>query len=102
MDEESSVGRPFNVGAQTETAIIELAGRVIERTGSSSKVMLLPYEEAYDEGLEELGRRKPDTTAIEELTGWKATRTVDEAIDDVIAYDQHGALAMGGGLRIAG
>lgn len=102
MDEERSIGRPFNVGAPIETAIIELAGRVIERTGSSSRVKLVPYEEAYDEGFEELGRRKPDTTAIEELTGWKATRTVDEAIDDVIAYEQHGALAMGGSLRTTG
>ena len=96
MDEESSVGRVFNIGAQTETAIIELAGRVIERSGSSSTIKLVPYEEAYDEGFEELGRRKPDTTAIEKLTGWKATRTVDEAIDDVIAYEQHGSLTAAG------
>jgi UDP-glucose 4-epimerase len=87
-DEERSVGEAFNIGAQTETAIIELAGKVIEQTGSSSRIKLVPYEEAYDEGFEELGRRKPDTTKLERLTGWQASRTVEEAIDDVVTYEQ--------------
>jgi UDP-glucose 4-epimerase len=102
IDEERSVGEVFNIGAQTETAIIALAGKVIERTGSSSRIKLVPYREAYDEGFEELGRRKPDTSALERLTGWQATRTVEEAIDDVVAYEQHGSLATNGSLRIAG
>ena len=101
LDDERSVGEVFNIGAQTETPIIGLAGKVIERTGSSSRIRLVPYEEAYDDGFEELGRRKPDTTALEELTGWQATRTVEEAIDDVIAYEQ-GTHSLAGGLRIAG
>ena len=48
----------------------------------------MPYDEAYDEGFEELGRRQPDTTALRELTGWAPTRTVDDAIDDVIVHEQ--------------
>jgi UDP-glucose 4-epimerase len=80
------VGRPFNIGSPVETPVIELARRVIESSGSTSGIKLVPYEEAYDEGFEELGKRKPDTTAIESLTGWHASRTIDEAIDDVIAY----------------
>jgi UDP-glucose 4-epimerase len=87
LGEERAVGRPFNIGAPIETPIVELARRVIDRTGSSSKIRLVPYEEAYDEGFEELGRRQPDTTALQELTGWRPTRTVNEAIDDVIAYE---------------
>jgi UDP-glucose 4-epimerase len=61
---------------------------VIERTGCDSAVRLVPYEEAYADGFEELGRRKPDTTALQDLTGWVPARTVDDAIDDVIAYEQ--------------
>jgi UDP-glucose 4-epimerase len=57
---------------------------VIERTGSDSGIDLVPYEDAYGEGFEELGRRRPDTRAIRELTGWAPTRTIDDAIDDVI------------------
>ena len=85
-DEPKAVGRPFNIGSPVETPVIELARRVIESSGSTSGIKLVPYEEAYDEGFEELGKRKPDTTAIASLTGWQASRTIDEAIDDVIAY----------------
>jgi UDP-glucose 4-epimerase len=104
MEDERAVGRVFNIGAATEIPIVELARRVIERTGSQSKIRLVPYEEAYDEGFEELGRRKPDTSAIRELTGWTPTRTVDDAIDDVIVYERR-ARAMPPqptALRIAG
>jgi UDP-glucose 4-epimerase len=88
LDEADAVGRVFNVGTQMETPVIDLAARVIDRTGSASKVRLVPYEDAYGEGFEELGRRKPDTRAIRELTGWEPTRTIDDAIDDVILYEQ--------------
>jgi UDP-glucose 4-epimerase len=87
-EHEGAVGRVFNVGAETSISIIELARRVIERTGTRAKVALVPYEEAYDDGFEELGRRQPDTSAVRDLTGWVATRTVDDAIDDVIAHEQ--------------
>jgi UDP-glucose 4-epimerase len=88
LDHPGAYGNVFNIGAPVETPIVELARRVIERTGSDSKIRLVPYEEAYDEGFEELGRRKPDTSAIEKLTGWQPTRSVDEAIDDVVAFEQ--------------
>jgi UDP-glucose 4-epimerase len=83
-----AVGKVFNVGADSEVPIIELARRVIERCGSDSRIQLVPYEEAYGEGFEELGRRKPDTAAIRQLTGWTPTRTIDDAIDDVILHEQ--------------
>jgi UDP-glucose 4-epimerase len=101
LDDERASGRAFNVGSSYEIPIIELAGTVIERTASQSKIRLVPYEDAYDEGFEELGRRKPDTGALQQLTGWTPTRTVEEAIDDVIAYEQ-GVRSAERGLRIAG
>jgi UDP-glucose 4-epimerase len=88
LDDARATGKAFNIGSATEVAIVELARRVIERTGSSSTIRLVPYDEAYDEGFEELGRRKPDTAAIRELTGWIPARTVDDAIEDVIAYER--------------
>jgi UDP-glucose 4-epimerase len=88
MDNDEALGRVFNVGATTEMPIIELARRVIERSGSESRIQLVSYADAYDDGFEELGRRKPDTTSLRELTGWDPTRTVDDAIDDVILYER--------------
>ncbi|MDQ4129523.1 MAG: GDP-mannose 4,6-dehydratase [Actinomycetota bacterium] len=102
LESDGAPGNVYNVGSTTEIPIVELARRVIERAGSDSKVRLVPYREAYDAGFEDLGRRKPDTTAIEELTGWAPTRTVDEAIDDVIAYEQSSLSARNGNLRLAG
>jgi UDP-glucose 4-epimerase len=104
LDDERVSGRAFNIGCPTEIPIVELARRVIERTDSDSKIRLVPYEEAYDDGFEELGRRKPDTTALEELTGWTPARTVDDAIDDVIAYESRERVAnlRAPGLRVAG
>jgi UDP-glucose 4-epimerase len=86
MEADEAVGDVFNVGSATEVPIIELAAKVIERTGSRSRVRLIPYESAYGEGFEELGRRKPDTSKLEALTSWQTSRTLEETIDDVIAY----------------
>ncbi len=90
-ESKSAVGRVFNVGASTEITIEELAERVIERTGSSSRIRHVPYEEAYGDGFEELGSRKPDTSAIEQLCGWRPYRTVDDAIDDLALEFGRGA-----------
>jgi UDP-glucose 4-epimerase len=88
MDEEGARGTAFNIGKSTEITILELAEAVIERTESSSGIQMVPYEEAYGEGFEELGRRRPDTTALEQMTGWRSTRGIEEAIDDVAAFER--------------
>ena len=85
VETERSIGNVYNVGSAEPMTILALANRVLARTGSRSYVRLVPYEDAYGEGFEELGRRRPDCTAIRDLIGWQPTRTVDDAIDDVIA-----------------
>jgi UDP-glucose 4-epimerase len=87
-DSEAAVGKVFNVGSATAIEIRNLAERVIERTGSTSGIRLVPYEEAYDEGFEELGSRSADTSAVERLCGWRPKRTIDDAIDDLVAYER--------------
>jgi UDP-glucose 4-epimerase len=87
-DCDQANGRTFNIGSSTPVTIIELARLVIERANSSSGIVLVPYEEAYGDGFEELGRRRPDTTALRRLTGWQPRYTIEDAIDDVIAYER--------------
>jgi UDP-glucose 4-epimerase len=89
-ESNGAIGNAYNVGTSQPVSIIELAGKVIERTGSESKIRLVPYDEAYGDGFEELGRRVPDTTALRELTGWRPSRAIDEMIDDVVAYEESG------------
>ena len=87
---EDAAGRVFNIGNDSEISIMGLARRVIARSGSDSHVHFVPYTEAYDEGFEELGRRKPDTSLLRDVTGWEPQRDVDDAIDDVILYERAG------------
>jgi UDP-glucose 4-epimerase len=97
LDSEAAAGQLFNVGSDGEISICALAQRVMARAESSSEIRLIPYSEAYDDGFEELGRRRPDTTALRELTGWEPQRTVDDAIDDVILYERAALDAEAGG-----
>jgi UDP-glucose 4-epimerase len=101
IEADGAIGKVFNVGSSMEVPIIELAAKVIAQTGSSSRVQLIPYESAYGEGFEELGRRKPDTTELERLTGWQTSRSLEETIDDVIAYARSEAPAPAASLEIA-
>lgn len=88
-DAEAASGRAFNVGAQEPITIRALAHRIVERVGSRSTITFVPYEQAYDdEGFEDLGCRTPDITAVRELTGWQPLRTLDQALDDVIAFQR--------------
>jgi UDP-glucose 4-epimerase len=83
---ERAVGQTFNIGSPWEISILDLAHRVIQRTGSSSTVKLISYEDAYADGFEEIGRRHPDLSRIDDVTGWSPTRGIDDMIDDVIAH----------------
>ena len=85
---DGALGRPFNIGAGAEISMNELAEKVIDRVGSTSAITTIPFDQAYGDGFEDIGRRRPDTTALTELTGWRAERSVDDAIDDVIAYER--------------
>jgi UDP-glucose 4-epimerase len=91
-ESEDAYGRVFNVGSTEEVSILELAQRIIQRTGSASEITLVPYDEAYEEGFEDMPRRVPDTTRIHDLIGWKPTHTLDEIIDDVVRSRQVAAV----------
>jgi UDP-glucose 4-epimerase len=87
IDCPGAAGEVFNVGNPTPVSILDLARKVIERTGSDSSIRLVPYGEAFGEGFEELGCRTPDTSAVSRLVGWQATRSVERAVDDVVRYE---------------
>lgn len=87
-EEDRAIGRAFNVGNPKPITILGLAQRIVERVGSKSRIRLIPYEDAYDEGFEELGNRTPDVTALQDLIGWMPDRNLDEALDDVIGFQR--------------
>jgi UDP-glucose 4-epimerase len=83
--EERAYGNVFNVGATTEISILDLADLIIDVTGSRSQISLIPYDEAYGEGFEDMYRRVPDTTKVRELIDWQPTRTLEDVVRDVVA-----------------
>ena len=85
VEHEDAYGRVFNLGGNEEVSIMELAERVIARTGSSSTVRVIPYDEAYEAGFEDMQRRVPDTTRAHDLVGFRPTHTLDDIIDAVVA-----------------
>lgn len=81
-----AVGEVFNVGTDEEVTIRELAERVIARTGSSSEIVYIPYEQAYAPGFEDMKRRVPNIEKIGRFIGWKPTTPLDQTIDQIVDY----------------
>jgi len=86
IESQKAYGQVFNIGSQEEITIEGLAKKVIEITGSRSKIVLIPYEKAYEEGFEDMERRIPDTTKIHNLLGFKPTADLKVIIEDVVRY----------------
>ena len=85
IDRPEAIGNIYNIGSQELVTISELAQRVIARSGSSSTLEYIPYEKAYAKGFEDMRRRRPNTSALSALTGWKVEHTLNDILDDVLA-----------------
>ena len=85
LDDPGADGEAFNVGGDREITMLQLAELIRERSGSSSPIKLVPYEQAYARGFEDMRRRVPDTTKLREKTGWQPKLRLEEILDDVIA-----------------
>ena len=86
MADERAVGEVFNVGSNQEITIGDLAKKVRELTKSDSEIVFVPYDEAYEEGFEDMPRRIPDITKIKELVGFHPQMGLDGILQSVIEY----------------
>ncbi len=84
--EPRAVGQVINIGNTEEVTIRALADRVREKTGSNSTIKLIPYDEAYESGFEDMPRRLPDLTKIHGMIGYTPQRNLDDILTDVIEY----------------
>ncbi len=78
------VGGVFNVGSDEEVTIKTLAERVRASAGSGSEIVLVPYDQAYAQGFEDMMRRVPDVSKLERTIGFRPRRLLDEIIRDVV------------------
>src|SRR2546428_4164570 len=86
MADKRAIGEVFNIGNMGEVTIADLAARVKAMTGSCSSIQYIPYDQAYEEGFEDMPRRVPDISTIREFVGYEPKVKLDEIIRTVIEH----------------
>ena len=84
----NAMGEVYNIGSDQEISILELAERIKLLAGSSSRIVFVPYNEAYEEGFEDMMRRVPDISKIAGLIGYKPKVSLDETLASVIEFQR--------------
>jgi len=96
MIEPRAVGQVFNLGNDQEISILDLARRVKTLTSSTSDIVLIPYDQAYEAGFEDMPRRVPDLKKINRFVGYVPTVGLDEILFKVIEQQRCALLAHSG------
>ena len=89
------IGQVFNVGSDQEITIEQLARRVIQLTGSRSAISYIPYDQAYEEGFEDMLRRVPSLAKIRRFIGYQPKTTLDQIISKVVEFERAACLSQG-------
>ena len=88
---DNTVGKVINIGNNFEISINGLAKKIIEETGSKSKIEYVAYADAYGDGFEDMERRVPNIDLINQLVGWKPKRNLSTMIADISAEMKDGS-----------
>jgi UDP-glucose 4-epimerase len=86
VEAPGAVGEVFNIGSTEEITMENLAHLVKQRVKSNSEVRFIPYEQAYEEGFEDMLRRVPSIEKIWKCIGWRASTPLDATIDSIAHY----------------
>ena len=81
-------GQVVNIGSEEEISVADLAERIRVKTGSTSDVRYVPYDQAYRPGFEDMRRRVPCLDKVQKLVGYKPQRSLDDILDDMIAWQR--------------
>ena len=79
----AAAGKVVNIGSEEEISILALAHKIKDLTGSDAEIELIPYEEAYGPGFDDMMRRVPDLTRARQLLGWAPQRKLNDIIRDI-------------------
>lgn len=83
MDTPDAAGRVYNIGSNVPVTILELARQVIGRVNPSATIEHQSYADAYDASFEDIRRRVPDLSRIEDAIGYHPSKNLSDIIDDV-------------------
>jgi UDP-glucose 4-epimerase len=81
---ESAFGEVFNIGNDEEISMLELARKVRQIAASSSEIQLIPYEQAYEAGFEDMPRRVPDLSKIKSAINYQPKKSIDDIVISVV------------------
>lgn len=90
MDHPESDGEIYNIGSTEEITITDLAKLILKLTGSESDLEYIPYEQAYEKHFEDMRRRVPDITKINNTIGFTPTKKIEQIIKDIIEHYETG------------
>lgn len=85
-EQPQAEGQIYNVGNNQAVTITELATRIKALSGSSSEIVYIPYEQAYEAGFEDMRVRVPDLSKIKQLIGYQPKFSLDEILQKVIDH----------------
>ncbi|MFQ5689209.1 MAG: NAD-dependent epimerase/dehydratase family protein [Gemmatimonadota bacterium] len=88
LERPEAVGQVFNLGSDREVSINRLAEMVRAAAGSDSRIVHIPYAEAYAEGFEDMQRRVPDVRKLEDVTGYRFRMSLERIVEDVVAHQR--------------
>jgi UDP-glucose 4-epimerase len=88
IEHSKAYGEVFNIGHTKDISIYDLALLVKERTHSVSEIVLVPYDEAYEVGFEDMPRRAPDISKIRKLIGYRPVLDLPEMLERIIASER--------------
>lgn len=86
MESDQAIGEVINVGGLEEISMLDLARKIIDMTGSTSAIQLIPYAEAFGKDFEDMQRRVPSTEKLEQVTGFAPDKSLDFILSKVIEY----------------
>jgi UDP-glucose 4-epimerase len=85
-EQTNAVGEVYNIGSDQETTILELAQKIKQMTESDSRIVFVPYDQAYEEGFEDMMRRVPDISKVRDLIDYKPTVDLEGILTSIIEY----------------
>jgi UDP-glucose 4-epimerase len=84
--ESPTSGEIYNVGSTNRISIVALADRIRAMTGSTSELTFVPFEEVYEQGIEDMLHRIPSIAKVHEAIGWRPEHDLESILSDVVAF----------------
>ena len=79
-------GQVFNIGTDELISIKDLAEKTRVLCDSKSEIHFIPYDEAYEEGFEDMSQRMPDISKVNKAIGFEPEYNLDQTIREIIEY----------------